>query len=311
MHPWPGTYLFQLIVNDGLQDSQPDVVKIVIGPNHAPVADAGPWRYLAVGSVTLDGTKSYDPDGGGMLTYQWRQVSGPAVTLTGTNTSMPVVSVTPKTTVQKCVFELIVSDGNLISSPSNVTVTIVPNYFTSALVLNNPPFDSAKPTVLAFSGGNCSTGSGLTLGGIWEQQANWLTVNTYGPAYAKYGDMLMVYLSSVAPDYKKPIQTMGYSTGNLPAMEVARPGEVLAEQDRADRIAPAIPDQAAVRLVREYRLSDGPDDPREGQTAEDHKEYREENGRTQVLHHQASLSATSRRSMIQTAGNGAITPPTP
>jgi hypothetical protein len=220
--PWPGTYPFQLVVNDGLVDSQPDVVKIVIGPNHAPVANAGPGRYVVAGSVTLDGTKSYDPDGVATLTYQWRQILGPAVTIAGTNTSTPVVTVTTKTSVQKCVFELIVSDGNLSSSPSNVTVTIVPNYFTSALVLNNPPFDSAKPTVLAFSGGNCSTGSGLTLGGIWEQQANWLTVNTYGPAYAKYGDMLMVYLSSVAPDYKKPIQTMGYSTGNLPAMEVAR-----------------------------------------------------------------------------------------
>ena len=33
--------------------------------------------------------------------------------------------------------------------------------------------------------------------------------------------MLMVYLSSVAPDYRQPIQTMGFSTGNKPAMEVA------------------------------------------------------------------------------------------
>ena len=221
-HPWPGTYLFQLVVNDGLQDSEPDVTKIVIGPNHVPVADAGPGRYLATGSVTLDGTKSYDPDGGGTLTYQWRQVSGPVVTITGTNTSTPVVSVTPKTTVQKCVFELIVSDGNLISSPSNVTVTIVPNYGSNVLVLNNPPFDPARPTIVSFGGGNCSTGSGMSFGGVWDQQANWLTVNTYGPAYAKYGDMLIVYLSSVAPDYKKPIQTIGFSTGNLPAMEVAR-----------------------------------------------------------------------------------------
>jgi len=31
----------------------------------------------------------------------------------------------------------------------------------------------------------------------------------------------MVYLSSGAPDYRQPIQTVGFSTGNLPAMEVA------------------------------------------------------------------------------------------
>lgn len=221
-YPWPGTYLFELIVDDGLQDSAPAVVKVVIGPNHAPVANAGPWRYLTTGSVTLDGTKSYDPDGAGTLTYQWRQVSGPAVTITGTNTSTPVVAVTPKTTVQKCVFQLIVSDGSLSSSPTNVTVTIVPNYGSNVLVLNNPPFDPARPTIVAFGGGNCSTGSGMTFGGVWDQQANWITVNTYGPAYSKYGDMLVVYLSGIAPDYKKPIQTIGFSTGNLPAMEVAR-----------------------------------------------------------------------------------------
>lgn len=220
-HPWPGTYLFQLVVNDGLQDSKPDVVAIVIGPNHAPVADAGPSRYVVSGSVTLDGTKSYDPDGVG-LTYQWRQVSGPAVTMAETNTSKPVVTVTPKTTVQKCVFELVVSDGNLISPPSTVTVTVVPNYGSNVLLLNNPPFNPDRPTIISFGGGNCSTGSGMTFGGVWDQRANWITVNTYGPAYSKYGDMLMVYLSNVAPDYKQPIQTIGFSTGNLPAMEVGR-----------------------------------------------------------------------------------------
>ena len=143
-NPWPGTYLFQLIVNDGLQDSPPAVVKIVIGPNHAPVANAGPSRYLVAGSVTLDGTKSYDPDGAGTLTYQWRQTSGPAVTITGTNTSTPLVTVTTKSFVTKCVFELVVSDGSLISSPTNVTVTIVPNFASNVLVLRNPPFDSAN-----------------------------------------------------------------------------------------------------------------------------------------------------------------------
>src|SRR5205085_9678221 len=123
-HPWPGTYVFQLVVNDGLQDSQPDVVAVVIGPNHAPVADAGLSRYLAAGSVTLDGTKSYDPDGVGSLNYQWRQISGPTLTITGTNTSNPVVTVTPKTTVQKCVFQLVVSDGQLLSARTNVRLTI-------------------------------------------------------------------------------------------------------------------------------------------------------------------------------------------
>jgi hypothetical protein len=219
-HPWLGTYRFELAVNDGLQDSAPDVVTIVVGPDHTPVADAGPSRYVGTGSVTLDGTGSYDPDGAGVLTYQWRQISGPTVTITGTNTSHPVVITTSKPAIQKCVFELVVSDGELTSAPSNVTVTIVPSYPANVLTLNNPPFNPARPTIVSFGGGNCSTGSGMTFGGVWDQRANWLTVDTYGPPYTRYGDMLMVYLSSVAPRYVRPIQTIGFSTGNLPAMEV-------------------------------------------------------------------------------------------
>ena len=61
----------------------------------------------------------------------------------------------------------------------------------------------------------------MTFGGVWDDQANWITADSYGPSYTRYGDMLMVYLSSVAPDYRQPIQTMGFSTGNKPAMEVA------------------------------------------------------------------------------------------
>jgi len=220
---WLGTYLFELVVNDGLQDSPPDVVEIVIGPNHAPVADAGSSRYVASGNVMLDGTRSYDPDGYGTLTYQWRRVSGPAVTITGANTSKPVVSgFTPGSVIQQCVFELVVSDGDLVSSPSQVTVTIVPNFGGNALILTNPPFNPAQPTILAFGGGNCATGTGMTFEGAWLERANWITVNSYDTDYSKYGNMLIVYLSSVAPDYRQPIQTMGFSTGGKPAMEVAR-----------------------------------------------------------------------------------------
>jgi hypothetical protein len=54
--------------------------------NDAPVADAGPDQIgIAAGQVALDGSGSYDPDGD-PITYQWDQVSGPTVSLTGRNT---------------------------------------------------------------------------------------------------------------------------------------------------------------------------------------------------------------------------------
>jgi len=223
---WSGTYVFELVVNDGLQDSPPDLVKVVIGPNHTPVADAGPSRYVVTGNVTLDGTRSYDPDGG-TLTYQWRYVSGPILSFasfTGTNTSTPVVvSFKPRPKIVEHVFELVVSDGDLVSAPSQVTVSVVPDFGDNNLMLVNPPFDPARPTMVAFGGGNCSTGGGMTFyGDVWTEQANWITFTSYGPPYSQCGDMLMAYLSSVAPDYQQPIQTIGFSTGNKPAMEVAR-----------------------------------------------------------------------------------------
>jgi hypothetical protein len=221
-HPWPGIYIFELVVNDGLQDSQPAQVTIVFGPNHAPVADAGSTIYIASGNVSLDGSHSYDPDGTGNLSYSWRQIFGPTVPISGTNTAHPVLTIAAKPVLQRSIFQLIVSDGELSSSPATVTVTMVPNFGSTALILNNPPFDPSKPTIVAFNGGNCSTGTGMDFGGPWDQNANWITVNSYGPPYAKYGDMLMVYLSNIAPHYTKPIQTIGFSTGNLPAMEVGR-----------------------------------------------------------------------------------------
>ena len=222
LHPWPGLYLFTLAVDDGMKQSEPDVVAVGIGPNHAPVADAGLPRYVVGGSVTQDGTGSYDPDGYGTLTYQWRQMSGPTANISGADTATPVLSgIIQRATNQTCVLELTVSDGYLVSAPSMTRVTVVGNFGTNALRLANPPFDPAKPTIVAFGGGDCATGSGMTFGGVWEERANWLTVNSYGSPYYRYGDMLIIYLSSVAPNYRQSIQTIGYSTGNLPAMDAA------------------------------------------------------------------------------------------
>lgn len=51
--------------------------------NDAPVADAGPDQIgIAAGTVTLDGSASFDPDGD-PITFQWTQVSGSAVELSG------------------------------------------------------------------------------------------------------------------------------------------------------------------------------------------------------------------------------------
>ena len=70
-----GSYVVQLVVNDGAQDSAADSVTITT-QNSAPVAHAGNDQVVDVGDVVLfDGTGSSDVDGN-PLTYAWNLLTG-------------------------------------------------------------------------------------------------------------------------------------------------------------------------------------------------------------------------------------------
>lgn len=201
-----------------------------------PVADGGSSRYAATDPVTLNGTRSYDPDQSGPLSYLWVQVSGPPVTVSDQDTATPTISDFVQTAeIQECVFELTVSAEEMQSSSALTSVFIVPEFGTSTLELFNDRFDPDKPTIIYFGGGDCSTGYTSLIEGarLPFQSEGWLTKaniiwypHSYFPdggpqrTYYKYGDMLIVYLSSVAPEYAQLIQTSGWSTGGQPAIDV-------------------------------------------------------------------------------------------
>jgi RHS repeat-associated protein len=117
-----GTYVVQLIVNDGTVDSVPDTVSIRTD-NTGPVADAGPGQTVFVGdTVTLDGTGSTDVDGDD-LTYAWSLTSRP----TGSTAvlSDPAAAL-PTFTADKAgtyIAQLIVNDGLASSAPDTVTIS--------------------------------------------------------------------------------------------------------------------------------------------------------------------------------------------
>jgi hypothetical protein len=195
------------------------------------VADAGLSRYAGTNPVRLDGSGSFDPDESGPLSYTWRQIGGPSVIIAGANTAYPVISGFVQTNdIQECEFELVISDGELTSPADTVKVVIVPNFGAITLTLENPLFDSSKPTFIYFGGGDCVNGySGQPWGSLaWSSRANVIGFpNGYTPdssgavrTYYKYGDMIIAYLSSVAPDYRQSIQTSGWSTGGQPAIDV-------------------------------------------------------------------------------------------
>ncbi len=126
-----GTYELELIVNDGIVDSIPDIVTI-IAQNSPPSAMAGADQNVGVGDiVTLDGSNSTDPDDG-IDAYLWTQTGGTGVTLSDPSTAKPTFtapSVGPSG--ESLIFQLTVTDiGGLKSTDS---------CFVNVIVGNQPP----------------------------------------------------------------------------------------------------------------------------------------------------------------------------
>jgi hypothetical protein len=92
-----------------------------------PVANAGPNQKVhSSDQVTLDGSKSYDPNGHS-LTFSWLQLAGgPVVTLSSDNKAKPTFTAPLVKDTTNLTFQLLVNNGNAESNPSFVSVTITP-----------------------------------------------------------------------------------------------------------------------------------------------------------------------------------------
>ena len=91
--------------------------------NQAPVANAGPdqlvfaWINNAA-QVTLDGTGSYDPEGA-LLNYSWNWIVNGTTYMTAGATPVILLPVGTHT------INLIVGDGQLLSAPDQVQITVI------------------------------------------------------------------------------------------------------------------------------------------------------------------------------------------
>ncbi len=137
-----GTYVIELIVNDGLLDSTVDSVTLT-SLNVKPVAVAGEdLETEASETVTLDGNNSYDPDGD-EITYSWSLISVPE----GSEASLSdAAGATPSLTLDVAgtyVAQLIVNDGIVDSDTDTIAiVATAPSVVcdTSSITSRSMPF---------------------------------------------------------------------------------------------------------------------------------------------------------------------------
>lgn len=120
----PGSYVVELVVNDGIVDSDPATVTIST-ENSPPVARAGPNQTARVGDVvTLDGSASNDIDGD-PLTYRWSFITKPDASSAVLDDSFSVAPTFSIDAVGNYVIQLIVNDGTVDSPPSTLTVSTI------------------------------------------------------------------------------------------------------------------------------------------------------------------------------------------
>jgi uncharacterized repeat protein (TIGR01451 family) len=116
-----GTYVFSFTDTDlyGLSDT--DITTVTI-TNAAPMANAGTPQSVTVGTVTLDGSGSSDPESDA-ISFHWQQTGGPAsVTLNDADTM--VTTFTAPSTVGVYTFSLTVTDPFGADDDDTTTVTI-------------------------------------------------------------------------------------------------------------------------------------------------------------------------------------------
>jgi RHS repeat-associated protein len=222
----PGTYVVQLIVNDGTVDSAPSQVTIS-STNTAPVANAGPNQTVNVGNlVQLDGSHSTDVDGNS-LTYSWAMLNSPDGSSAALSNTTAVQPTFVADRVGTYVLQLIVNDGFVDSQPATVTVStndVLP-------VANAGPNQTVTVGALvALNGSGSSDSDGLPVTYQWAlsntpqgSTATLSSINTAGTSFT--ADLPGTYIAQLIVNdgfLSSPPATVKISTNDVPP--VANPG---------------------------------------------------------------------------------------
>ncbi|MEM1087368.1 MAG: autotransporter domain-containing protein [Pseudomonadota bacterium] len=166
---------FRLTADDGINTPVFDDVTVTINPNNAPEPDAGADQtlanYVAGTAVQLDASATVDVNND-PLTYTWRQLSGPSVSISDPSAIMPTFTLPAGTTgTVNLRFAVDVSDGDLTRTDTvDIAVTVNDPPVADAgadQTLNNP----ANNSTITLDGSGSSDPQGDNLTYSWTQTA--------------------------------------------------------------------------------------------------------------------------------------------
>jgi hypothetical protein len=136
--PDAGYSVAEVLVDGKAADITTTYTFLNVGSNHsivtefalnlfAPTAEAGPDQDVVEGAtVTLDGSRSSDANDA-VVSYQWTQTGGPAITLSDANAVRPTLVAAPITENELLVFQLTVYDSGGDSDSDSVQISITEN----------------------------------------------------------------------------------------------------------------------------------------------------------------------------------------
>lgn len=177
-----GSFMIELKVSDPYLAFSLDTINLsVYAANIAPIANAGPDQliHLPINATTLIGENTYDPDGN-IVSYLWRKISGPAVTVSSLQAMNPTLS---NLNYGTYIFELTVTDNRddiakdtvmlIVNAPPNATagndisITLPQNSVT----LNASGSTDADGTIVAYQWTQI-LGNTVTIGNSQSAQIN-------------------------------------------------------------------------------------------------------------------------------------------
>ncbi len=234
-----GQYVVELVVNDGLQSSDPDQV-VIDASVPPPLADAGPDQQVRAGArVQLDGSGSSDPQGE-PLSFAWSLVTVPqdsTATLVDPSLSDPSFVADLEGVY---VAQLIVSNSGAASAPDTVTITAVANQPPVLDPIGNQSVDLG--TSLAFTlSATDGNGDIPTFAASPAPLPDGMTLNaatgafSFTPGESQVGDIALTFIASdgVLTDSESVIITVvGAAPGGITALS----GRLLDTNDFVDGV---------------------------------------------------------------------------